>query len=185
MSPPANRDNSDEDHSAYLRRGCGYHLCANVEAQQSDRSIPPEVTDKLAEDLARLQSEIQAAQQQAAAPTMQKEVVVTRDGTWVFGGADPAAPKEFSAQKGQDLKVLDKAGNWYAVGDATGKTGWVPVADVKPKASMPGFGYSFDYFEKIYPTSDKPVQSNQSSVFKTIGTGGSKVSIRIYISTAS
>jgi hypothetical protein len=139
----------------------------NVEAQQSEQSIPPEVTDKLANDLAKLQSEIQAAQQQASIPLLkQREVEVTRDG-WVFGGADTDAPKEFAAHKGQSLKVLDKAGNFYAVYDSTaGKTGWVPVADVKPRFNKWDWDFddpSIGSKNYISPSSDKMSSGNASN----------------------
>src|SRR5690242_2333393 len=98
---------------------------ANLAAEEQQQgSIPPDVTDKLANDLANLQSEIEAAQQQQAdIIPLRKEVVVTRDGTWVFEGADQTAPKEFTAPKGKVFMVVDKAGDWYAVHDTTGKTG--------------------------------------------------------------
>jgi hypothetical protein len=141
----------------------------NVEAQQSEQSIPPEVTDKLANDLAKLQSEIQAAQQQASIPLLkQREVEVTRDG-WVFGGADTDAPKEFTAHKGQSLKVLDKAGNFYAVYDSTaGKTGWVPVADVKPRFNK--WDWDFDDPSKMSSgnASNNASSDNNSYLFKKI-----------------
>jgi hypothetical protein len=105
----------------------------------------------------------------AAGPPPSNHIGATashRDG-WVFGGADTDAPKEFAAHKGQSLKVLDKAGNFYAVYDSTaGKTGWVPVADVKPRFNKWDWDFddpSIGSKNYISPSSDKMSSGNASN----------------------
>jgi hypothetical protein len=96
-------------------------------------SIPSDVTDKLAADLAQLQKEVLAAAQPTQPQPSRQVTVTSADGTPIFGGADRAAPKEYTAKKGDNLYVLDKANDFYAVaGPKNGETGWVAASDVKP-----------------------------------------------------
>jgi hypothetical protein len=116
-------------------------FCYQASAQQAP-TVPHEATSTLAKDLANLQSEILAAQQQAAAQEAaqakgaRKTVEVTRNAE-VLGGADPSAPAEFTALKGADFWVLDKQNGYYAVVRDDGKTGWIPASDVKPYFKNP------------------------------------------------
>ena len=101
------------------------------------QAIPTEATNKLAKDLASLRAKFAAqqlaAQQaaQGAGPT-RKKIEVTRSAE-VLGGADPSAPFEFKASKGDYFTVVDKQNGYYAVVRNDGKTGWIPAGYVRPK----------------------------------------------------
>jgi hypothetical protein len=125
-------------------------------------SVPEEATNKLARDLANLHRQIEEARQQAkeearqqtaeearqrvgyqefnrsigsGAPMYAKQIEVTRDAQ-IRGGADSSAPTEFTAPKGANFVVLDKANDFYAVAGSLGRTGWVSASDVKPRISV-------------------------------------------------
>ncbi|HVC59935.1 MAG TPA: SH3 domain-containing protein [Acetobacteraceae bacterium] len=101
--------------------------------------IPRQAVDQLAADLASLQKKIQAAQQvaeiaqakQLAANATLPRIQVTRTAP-VLAGAARSSSVEFTAKKGTELSVLDKAQGFYAVASAEGKTGWIADADAKP-----------------------------------------------------
>jgi len=127
--------------------------------------VPEEAKEKLANDLANLQSQIQAAEEDAvkdaerqkrvadAGLVLKKFIEVTRENSKVLSGADAAAPVEFSAKTGEKFLVLDKANGFYAVSSPDGKTGWITTADVKPTLTeyklSPGYdkGKSAEWFK--------------------------------------
>jgi hypothetical protein len=96
-------------------------------------SIPADVMNKLDNDLAKFQADIQSSFRQTTAwSPIGKKIEVTSDFASVLGGAKLSAPKEFAAKKGDKFLVLDKANDFYAVAADDGKTGWITVGDVKP-----------------------------------------------------
>ena len=100
-------------------------------AQSED--IPADVMNKLDNDLAKFQADIQSSfRQTTASSPVGKKIEVTSDFASVLGGAKLSAPKEFAAKKGDKFLVLDKANDFYAVAADNGKTGWITVGDVKP-----------------------------------------------------
>jgi Bacterial SH3 domain len=135
--------------------GSSVLLCSYAFGQQpatatppaAQSSVPEEARDKLAQDLANLQSQIQAAQQLAETEQAQKQklanvspwkllgskfVEITRDNSLLLSGADPSSRVETSINKGATIPVLDKSKDYYAVALPSGQTGWVASADVKP-----------------------------------------------------
>jgi hypothetical protein len=159
-----------------LTIGTSVVLCSYASAQQKSSPIPTEATNKLAKDLANLQTQILAAQQQAtsqeAAQTgaSRRKIEVTRNAD-VLAGADPSAQEEFKASKGTDFWVLDKQNGYYAVVGDDGKTGWIPASDVKPKYSKDMTGYG-DWELKWYKYDMKTVATTEPSIqeklFQTI-----------------
>ena len=102
-------------------------------------SIPADVMNKLDNDLAKFQADIQSSfRQTTASSPVGKKIEVTSDFANVLGGAKLSAPKEFAAKKGDKFLVLDKANDFYAVAADNGKTGWITVGDVKPDFVKPG-----------------------------------------------
>jgi hypothetical protein len=159
--------------------GSSLLLCSPASAQQAPAgapagasSVPEEARDKLANDLANLQLQVEHAQRELQTANSSfpgiKKVEVTREAK-VFAGADPSAPTEFTVGKGTDLSVLDKSNNFYAVADtAQGKTGWVMTSDVKP---------TWGDYTGYYTTTGTPVSSMQSAG-NTTGNQGWMNSIR-------
>jgi hypothetical protein len=102
-------------------------------------SIPADVMNKLDNDLAKFQAEIQSSfRQTTESSPVGKKIEVTSDFASVLGGAKLSAPKEFAAKKGDKFLVLDKANDFYAVAADNGKTGWITAGDVKPDFVKPG-----------------------------------------------
>jgi hypothetical protein len=96
-------------------------------------SIPADVRNKLDDDLAKFQADIEASSRQIRASSpAEKNVEVTSDFASVLSGAKLSASKEFDAKKGDKFLVLDKVNDFYAVAADNGKTGWITAGDVKP-----------------------------------------------------
>jgi hypothetical protein len=108
----------------------------NQPSAPTPSSVPADVTDKLAGDLAKLQASIQASQSFVASPAAWNQVLVTSNNADVLSGASASAAKEFVAQKGEKFHVLDKANAYYAVAADNGRTGWIMAADVKPEPAV-------------------------------------------------
>ena len=89
----------------------------NQPASKAPASIPADVTDKLASDLAKFQANIQSTQQLAtsspvginafqqfaASSPVGIQIRVTSDNANVLSGANASAPTEFVAKKGEKI----------------------------------------------------------------------------------
>ena len=96
-------------------------------------SLPADVMNKLDNDLAKFQADIQSSSRKITASSpVGKKIEVTSDFVSVLGGAKLSAPKEFAAKKGDKFLVLDKVNDFYAIAADNGKTGWITAGDVKP-----------------------------------------------------
>lgn len=114
------------------------------------QEIPQAARDELAKDISGFQALIAAAQQKQQAALAARSlfgalgaasVAITSPVATVHAGADDKAAMIFKAKKDQTFPIIDRAGDWYAIGfkdKIKGQvTGWVPAKDVVPRPSQP------------------------------------------------
>ncbi len=113
------------------------------------QEIPQSARDELAKDISGFQALIAAAQQKQQAALASRSlfgalgagsVAITSPAATVYAGADDKTAMIFKAKKDQTFPIIDRAGDWYAIGfkdKIKGQvTGWVPAKDVVPRPSQ-------------------------------------------------
>jgi hypothetical protein len=114
----------------------------NQGSSATPSSIPADVADKLANDLAQFQAGVQATERIASSTPEWNQLQVTSSNANVFSGVSASKPVEFVAQKGQKFRILDKVSDLYAVAADDGRTGWIPARDVRLESNVvPDKGY--------------------------------------------
>jgi hypothetical protein len=172
-------------------------IAATAHAEGPTADIPPSAVKQLAEDLDQLQAKVLATQREAereqqAAADHPRQVVVTTGSAKVFAGASHASRVLTSIKQGTAVPVVDRAGDWYAIGVSAGKdsdglgavggyketAGWVNAKDVAPKyvpfkveytAGQPYVGETLTMFPDR-PDSPAPQKTSSSggSIFQTL-----------------
>ncbi|MCC5812008.1 MAG: SH3 domain-containing protein [Ectothiorhodospiraceae bacterium] len=117
-----------------------------VYGQQTTSSIPDEVFDQLAAELAELHEALLLGQQEmveASTTEFQQapnSVTVTAERAPVRAGASDEADEIALLTQGEQLRVIDKVGEWYAVEYAPMQSGWLSAEGVVPIGMLPLVG---------------------------------------------
>lgn len=96
----------------------------------------PSIPEGLLQDLTRDLSAIYAIQQEVPMANWDAMGIsfleVTRENANLFAGASINSGTKGSIPAGSELRVIDQAGEWYAVSLGRGTSAWVQAADVVP-----------------------------------------------------
>lgn len=106
---------------------------------EDNKPIPPEVIEKLAKDLSKMQptgldpkEHARAAMGLGAAILEEGLITITAPSAQIYSMADLKAAVVNSAQRGDAFPFSEAIDNWYKVQLAGGGAGWVRSADALP-----------------------------------------------------
>lgn len=120
-------------------------LLVHAAAFSQSQPVPPAVMSELADDLSKIQAQVEASR---LVSSMSSRVlnpavtlVETTTPTIIRSGASPTASTIGRATTGQKFEILDKSADWYAVrlsgSSSTLQAGWLPASDVVPISTAP------------------------------------------------
>lgn len=133
------------------------------------------ILENVATDLSDLHDEIQTIYLASSDITENENIIscpvsveITGSDAKIFKGADLSADIVFTAQKGQDFKVVDKINDWYAI--SLGKpvsginAGWVNASQVVPVPTSSFYSLINKYTNKQSSVTDRMYREIMNSV---------------------